>query len=322
MIQAHRSGHTPRPSEEFRHAALMYHGEREFVEAIGAFIRDGVNAREPTLVVVDSHKIAALESHLGDAASEVCFADMAVVGTNPGAIISAWDDFLAERAGEDGHVRGVGEPIHPGRSPAELIECHRHEALLNLAFADAPGFWLLCPYDVEALDPRVIEDARASHPLVIEGGVERHSDRYDGLQAAAAPLTVPLQPPPTGATAFSFDVDALPLVRQLVSERAGSGGLSHRRTEDLLLAVNECATNSIRHGGGFGVVRVWSDSDALVCEVSDTGTIDAPLAGRLRPTPGHPSGYGLWMVNQLCDLVQVRAWPDGGGVVRMHVRID
>src|SRR5580700_10418626 len=31
-------------------------------------------------------------------------------------------------------LRGIGEPIHPERSPSELAECQLHEALLNVAF--------------------------------------------------------------------------------------------------------------------------------------------------------------------------------------------
>jgi hypothetical protein len=51
-------------------------------------------------------------------------------------------------------LRGIGEPIFPERDRQVLIECERHEALLNLAFAGSERFWLLCPYDVAALPPR------------------------------------------------------------------------------------------------------------------------------------------------------------------------
>ena len=318
MIQAEHSGHS-RSSEQFRHAALMYAGEREFVEAVGAFVRDGVTADEPTLVVVDAGKIAALQDYLGDPGGDVCFADMAEIGANPGRIISAWDDFLAERGGDGKRVRGVGEPIHPGRSADELVECHRHEALLNLAFADAPGFWLLCPYDTTALDPEVVEHACATHPLLIEGGREHHSEAYDGLQAIAEPLCAPLDEPPPSADVLPFDTDALPMLRSLVSEYAASADLTRERAEDLLLAVNEVATNSVRHAGGGGVAWVWHGDRAILCEIRDPGTIQAPLAGRLRPGPDDFGGYGLWIVNQLCDLVQVRAGANGG-VVRLHMR--
>jgi hypothetical protein len=59
-------------------------------------------------------------------------------------------------------VRGSGEPIWPERTAAELVECERHESLLNLAFAGAPAWWLLSPYDTEALSAAIIDEARRS----------------------------------------------------------------------------------------------------------------------------------------------------------------
>ena len=56
-----------------------------------------------------------------------------------------------------------------------------------------------------------------------------------------------------------------------------------------------------------------------MCEVRDTGLIAEPLVGRHRPEDGTVGGHGLWLVNQLCDLVQVRSSPTGS-VVRVHMR--
>jgi hypothetical protein len=53
--------------------------------------------------------------------------------------------------------------------------------------------------------------------------------------------------------------------------------------------------------------------------VRDGGRITRALAGRERPERGQVGGYGLWLANQLCDLVQVRAFA-AGGAVRLHVR--
>jgi MEDS: MEthanogen/methylotroph, DcmR Sensory domain len=64
------------------------------------------------------------------------------VAANPARIIPAWRDFVASVDGR-GHARGIGEPIWAERTPAELVECQRHETLLNLAFAGVPAWWLL-----------------------------------------------------------------------------------------------------------------------------------------------------------------------------------
>jgi anti-sigma regulatory factor (Ser/Thr protein kinase) len=84
--------------------------------------------------------------------------------------------------------------------------------------------------------------------------------------------------------------------------------------------VNEIATNSIRHGGGFGIIRTWDDGGFLLFQVEDAGRFDAPLAGRRQPVLEEPGGRGLWLANQLCDLVQVRTFEDGN-VVRIHMAI-
>ena len=87
-----------------------------------------------------------------------------------------------------------------------------------------------------------------------------------------------------------------------------------------MLAVNELATNSVRHARGGGVLRVWQEVGALLCEVEDEGRIRDPLAGRVRPVDDRPGGRGLWIVNHLCDFVQLRVLPAGSLVrVRMIV---
>ena len=85
-----------------------------------------------------------------------------------------------------------------------------------------------------------------------------------------------------------------------------------------MLAVHELATNSVRHGGGHGTCRLWRDGTALVCEVSDHGWITDPMAGRRRPAADQPGGRGLWLVNQLCDAVELRSSP-AGTVVRVRM---
>lgn len=319
MTQELLSRETSPGEETFRHIALLYSGERAFVDATEAFIRDGIAAGEPTLVLVSAPKIELLRQALGDDAERVLFADMAEVGANPGAIISACDDFVRDGRAHGQRVRCVGEPAYPGRSDDELTECHHHEALLNLAFADARGFCLLCPYDVYALPPVALDSACQTHPYLEEDGILRRSSVYRGEELAAAPFDEPLDDPPAGAYDVAFDRDSLGAMRAFVGELAADAGITGPRRDDLLLAISELATNSVRHGGGDGTLQVWHDGDSLVCEVRDRGTIEPPLVGRRRPAPASLHGYGLWLVNQVCDLVQVRA-RDGGTVVRMRMR--
>jgi anti-sigma regulatory factor (Ser/Thr protein kinase) len=306
----------------FRHEAMFYASDEAFVDGTLAFIREGLEAGEPILVVVDRAKLDRLREGLGDdAAGEVRFADMGTVGANPARIIPAWRDFVSEHAVPGRPLRGIGEPISPSRSTAELVECHRHESLLNLAFADTPGFHLLCPYDTSALDPAVLDAAAANHPHIRQNGVARESARYAGLEPVAAPFTEPLPEPSVRPRELAFRRGSLRSVRAFVAGCASSAGFTPAKLGDLLLAATEIASNSVRHAGGEGRMRVWREGRVLICEVQDEGRIEQPLAGRERPSDGQIGGYGLWLANQLCDLVQVRSFPTGN-VVRLHMRLE
>lgn len=303
----------------FAHEALFYAGTEEFLSATLPFVQEGVTAGEPVLVFVSAEKIEHVRDQLNGEGERVLFADMDDVGANPARIIPAWRRFLDEHGSAGTAVRGIGEPISAGRPPDELVEWQRHESLLNLAFADVPAFRLLCPYDTAVLDDHVIEEARRSHPYVLARGVRRASPSFLGLDAIETAFAEPLPAPPASVPVIDFDASSLSALRDVVTARAAEAGLDDRRTGDLVLAVNEVATNSVRHGGGSGTLRIWVGTRWLVCDVEDGGRIDDPLAGRQEPRPGQYEGRGLWIANHLCDLVQVRTFADGS-VVRLHMR--
>ena len=297
----------------------MYAGCDDLLEQATRFIEQGIGAGEPTFVVIDTPTISMLAARIGPHPL-LTFADMAVVGANPARIIPAWQSFVDDHA--DGHpLRGIGQPVWAGRTEQELVECQRHESLLNLAFSGSANMWLMCPYDVESLDEAIIRGAERTHPSIADRHGRWPSSSFEGVGAAAAPLGVPLPEPPASAVTLSFGAGTLSSVRPWLAGYAGTLGLSFDRVDDLVLAVGEISSNSVLHGGGRGVVRVWSRDGAVVCEVVDAGSITDPLAGRRRPATGQESGFGLWLANQLCDLVQIRTFADAS-VVRVHVRLD
>src|SRR5690606_3164550 len=134
-------------------------------------------------------------------------------------LIALWDDFVVSTRGR-GTPRGVGEPLWPGRGPEEMAECGRHEALLNVAFADAPPWRLLCPYDARRLPAHVVEAAERTHPVVSAGGVRAPSPRWGGAEPSAILEPAPLTPVPPGAISREFRAADLPALRRLVLERS------------------------------------------------------------------------------------------------------
>jgi anti-sigma regulatory factor (Ser/Thr protein kinase) len=216
-------------------------------------------------------------------------------------------------------IWGVGEPVWPGRSEAEVVECQLHESLLNVAFADAGPFSFLCPYDTAGLAEDVIAEVHRSHATVVQDGSRRASEGFCEPTTWAGPFGEPLPEPHGPVRVQAFGTGDLAEVRQLVGRRARAAGLTSSRADDLVLAVNEVASNSIRHAGGAGMLRIWSDGDMLLCEVQDRGRLRDPLAGRRRPDFTESGGQGLWITNQVCDLVQLRSFSDGSAV-RIHMR--
>jgi anti-sigma regulatory factor (Ser/Thr protein kinase) len=292
------------------HAAFCYRSQPEYAAAIVAFLQAGLAAGEPALVAVPGAKARVIGDRLDDGPGEVVFTDMTELGRNPARIIPEMRAFADKHPGQ--RVRFVGEPAWPGRSVAEICEAAKHEALINLAFAQTP-MTILCPYDASGLPGSVLTDARRTHQEPAASGATGQTWR-DNLPRGC---DRPLGPPPAGAEAFAYDTD-LASVRRLVARHARRAGLTGDRTVDLVLAVNEIAANTISHTTGDGVLHVWHTPEEIVCQVRDQGEITDPLAGRVRHGPDD-RGHGLWLVNQVCDLVELRTGA-AGTTVRMHMR--
>jgi len=292
------------------HTVLFYRSEAEYLGQVAAFVRAGLACGEPALIALPNGRSRAVGDCLNGHPGELVFADMAELGRNPARIIPEVRSFTDKYPGQ--RVRYVGEPIWPGRSAAETREATRHEALVNLAFARAQAT-ILCPYDAAGLAGPVLADAARTHAEPAASGATVVTWR-DNLPPGC---DRPLDPPPAEAEALAYTADLTP-VRQLVERYARLAGLGAERTVDLVLAANEIAANTIRHTAGGGVIHLWHTAAEVLCEVHDSGRITDPMAGRVRYGPD-ARGHGLWLVNQVCDLVELRSG-DEGTTVRMHMR--
>jgi anti-sigma regulatory factor (Ser/Thr protein kinase) len=302
----------------FDHRALFYAGDDEFLAGTMPFVKRALDAGEAVLVALTANRCALLRSQLGEQAKQVGFLDMAKAGRNPARIIPLWRDFVDSHASSGRSVSGVGEPIWCTRSEAELDECQRHETLLNLAFASGPPWHLLCPYDAERLDKRVLGAARCSHPILVEGCKDCPSELYRDPHPGLEVFSGELPAPECRTQQLSFTAAQLKALRASVRAHAAEVGMTKLRREDFVISVNELATNSVCYGGGKGQLWLWREGQTLVCEVRSAGHIDRPLLGREAPSINQAGGRGLWIVNQLCDLVQVRNHR-GESVVRVRM---
>jgi anti-sigma regulatory factor (Ser/Thr protein kinase) len=298
------------PAGGFEHEVLFYRDDEGFLAGLLPFITDGLERDEAVLVAEPRPRMELLRDALGDDAVAVTFLDMAEIGANPARIIGVWAAALEKHTSAGQQLRGIGEPAFHGRRELEFVECQLHEQLLNHAFDGGPAWRLLCPYDEGRLPRSVVRAALHTHPIRSTVADRLPSEDYaphGHVEAFAAPL-----PKPTDAVLRGiYGPGDIPATRRTVGQYARRVGLSEEQVEVLELAASELATNSIRYGGGSGTLAMWLEPEAVVIEFSDAGHLADPLTGRLTPPLDAPGGRGLYLVNQLCDLVQLRSSPQG-----------
>jgi len=295
-----------------QHEALVYRGVDDFIGTCAPLVDAAVAGGAATLVATTPDKIDLLRDALGTA-DGIDFVDMVQLGRNPGRILPRWRQFATENDGRP--LFGIGEFVWAGRSKPELTECHRHEALINFALADV-DLRLICPYDADVLADDELKALERTHPTLVELAGQRPSDLFAALDVLR---TDDFLSPPTGhATTIQFGPNDLALARKAVAATRVVSSLPLARIDDVILCTSELVANAIEHGGGRGVIRVWGDAGSVVCEIADAGSIADPLVGRRKPDIGHGRGRGIWMVNQICDLVELRS-SSAGTVVRFRI---
>jgi len=114
---------------------------------------------------------------------------------------------------------------------------------------------------------------------------------------------------PAGRYEGTFSADDLADVRRLAERHGRQAGLGLRRLSDFVLAVNEAATNAIRHGCQRARLRLWITPHGVTCEVQGGRWIseEHPSAIRLDDT----DSLRLWLVWQICSDVALFHGPNG-----------
>ncbi|GLZ33420.1 anti-sigma regulatory factor [Lentzea sp. NBRC 105346] len=296
----------------FSHPALLYHDTDEYVSAILPFITVGLAAGEPVAVAVPDHNGVLLRAALGRASERVQWADMTVVGRNPGRIIPFVLRAFADRY-TSRRVRIVGEPIWAGRSEEEYPACAQHEALINLAFVGR-AVTILCPYDATRLPKDVLLDAEITHPVVTDGPTTRISAPY-APDAVVRKYNRALAAAP--AAGREVRLAGLPGARHQVTAQAAAAGFSAARTAEIALVVTELLSNPIEHDRGVATLRTWFTGGVFHCEVENTGRLTDPLAGRIPAPVRQHRGRGLLLVNHFADLVRTHTG-DHGTTIRAY----
>jgi anti-sigma regulatory factor (Ser/Thr protein kinase) len=189
------------------------------------------------------------------------------------------------------------------------------DAAMNVALSELP-ITLTCFFPELSLHQQIIEGARRNHEQLLVDGWPRTNPEYEAPRdvLAVLPAAAPEVLGPPDLT-LHFGAWQLHEMRAEVQQALVDAGCELDHAEDVVLAVNEVATNAVEHGSSEAELYLWTGGE-LVCEVHDRGVLADPLPGLQAPHPAHPRGRGLWIARQLCDLLHI--WGDTSGT---HVRM-
>ena len=117
---------------------------------------------------------------------------------------------------------------------------------------------------------------------------------------------------------MDFTVDHLPGVRRFVAAHARESGLDEESVGDLVIAVNEIATNGVRPGSPQAELHMWTSEGRVIAEIRDGGRWIPSPAGEAPPSSDAEGGMGLWVTRQICSAVHITAG-EGGTIVRLEM---
>lgn len=303
----------PGPPAGGWHEAVPCSSTSELAARMAPRVGAAVAAGDPVVAVLTDDGRDALRHLLGDGAREVDFQDPAEVHRVPGfTVATRWARTSRRITTPGGRALVVGQQLDdlPGCGPEHWA---RLDMGLDVAIAGLP-VTVLCPFPADSPNLRRI---RATHPVLATGDGHVPSTTYRPPHEAVVDYPPP-PPPDLGppAAELVFDLAHLSELRHLVTVVAASGGLRSELVADVVLAVNELASNSVEHGPGAGRLRMWT-ADGVIAEVSDGGRLTVPFPGMALPPPEGSRGRGLWLASELSDVMQV--WSgESGTVVRIR----
>ena len=125
------------------------------------------------------------------------------------------------------------------------------------------------------------------------------------------------------------DVAQLATIRAFVERQAHALGVDASEIYDLILAVNEVATNIVVHGyrsqPGMIEIELWRRGDAIEIRLRDQARLfdptRVPMPDLTLPLHKRPlGGMGVHVTRQIMDTMRYRVTPEGGNELTLVKR--
>ncbi len=293
----------------FVHQACIYDSGEEFLAMAIPFVRAGLVLDEPVLVATTAANLQLLGDALSADADQIDFAETAYFGRRPPQRVAAFHRYWQRHATSyHRHVRILAEPVWAGRSDRQVRAWQRMESALNVVLLGT-NIWMICPYDARTVDQAILRAARQTHPSRVDGRQIRPSGEFvDPVAFARACDATPLPNPPADTPLFPVtSVADLAGVRRFVSTRAAAHGLSGERVKLLVYAASEVAGYLLEQDSERLKISLWMSVGQIVCQITaHAGQAGDAFAGLRPPALEYQPGDGLWLAQQVCELLEVR----------------
>ena len=309
------------PAGEFVHVAAIYASDEQLRDLLLPYLDEGVRRHETILAVISADARQVLYDALGDAADRVQWGCSGVSYDRLGQMFEGFTDYLARQHRAGVRTRVIGE-FDADTNPDRVSQYLRYESMANEVYAPY-GYPVMCLWDQRRYSPEVLAHVRAVHPQLLDTSGPIPNPEYC---LPIEYLTREQRSPPAAPVDLELLVhldsaDNLGELRRRLRSWGASCGMADQDTDDIVIAVDEIATNALEHGKPPACVRGWTTSDALFVQVDDQGRAYIPATtGYQRPSTDARRGRGVWIARHLADVMTTYTGPTGTTVAMRFVR--
>jgi anti-sigma regulatory factor (Ser/Thr protein kinase) len=303
------------------HAAVLYASDEQLRDLLLPYLDEGLRRRENILAVVSKEARGVLRDALGDAADRVQWDCAGVSYHRLGQMFEGFTGYLAQQYRAGVRTRLIGE-FDADSDPDRVSQYLRYESMANEIYAPY-GYPVVCLWDQRRYPPEVLAHVRAVHPQLLDTSGPIPNAEYclpidyltrDQSSPAAAPVDLDL-------VVHLASADDLGKLRRQLRSWGASCGMGDEDTDDIVIAVDEIATNALEHGQPPACVRGWTTPDAWFVQVDDQGRDCIPATtGYRRPRTDARRGRGIWIARHLADILTTHTGPTGTTVAMRFAR--